>query len=451
MRAAVLQPAALAPAVIAAAHSMADGRLPLPREERLLRFGLHALAVARDTSVCPAFLGLLRGPVLELEWLFGEDDRLNRIARLMLSLFDGDDAAIRAIAADPEVDGDTRGALLGALARLVWEGRASWDALVDLLDRFDREELARPGSWAWYGWQNAIMLLGLTDWIERVQRGWDSGRAVPSFEREVDRNDWLTRISAAAEHPEDHQRFIEDHLLPFDDPVADLGWSADAPGGPNDALRFDEFAWLELALWRRVGTGTKCLEWADGFLTAVAAGPVRLSPAEYLPAICGAAATGPVFDSPEHDAYVAALLGRLLAAIERDLAVGEVIDPWTDPDFVDFEAALWAQGYLAAMEKCKDAWQPLFGRHRLLERLILPIAALIPEPDEPAGKQLSRERRWDLIEEVPDIVAATWSFWQGKDHRLLDVPRERAPKIGRNDPCPCGSGKKYKRCCGAVA
>jgi preprotein translocase subunit SecA len=25
----------------------------------------------------------------------------------------------------------------------------------------------------------------------------------------------------------------------------------------------------------------------------------------------------------------------------------------------------------------------------------------------------------------------------------------RGEKIGRNDPCPCGSGKKYKKCCGA--
>lgn len=24
----------------------------------------------------------------------------------------------------------------------------------------------------------------------------------------------------------------------------------------------------------------------------------------------------------------------------------------------------------------------------------------------------------------------------------------KGPKIGRNDPCPCGSGKKYKKCCG---
>ena len=24
------------------------------------------------------------------------------------------------------------------------------------------------------------------------------------------------------------------------------------------------------------------------------------------------------------------------------------------------------------------------------------------------------------------------------------------PKVGRNDPCPCGSGRKYKKCCGVV-
>ena len=29
--------------------------------------------------------------------------------------------------------------------------------------------------------------------------------------------------------------------------------------------------------------------------------------------------------------------------------------------------------------------------------------------------------------------------------------RRAQPKVGRNDPCPCGSGKKYKKCCGATA
>jgi preprotein translocase subunit SecA len=29
-------------------------------------------------------------------------------------------------------------------------------------------------------------------------------------------------------------------------------------------------------------------------------------------------------------------------------------------------------------------------------------------------------------------------------------PRSVGEKIGRNDPCPCGSGKKYKKCCGKI-
>ncbi|RME69279.1 MAG: hypothetical protein D6778_00735, partial [Nitrospirae bacterium] len=31
------------------------------------------------------------------------------------------------------------------------------------------------------------------------------------------------------------------------------------------------------------------------------------------------------------------------------------------------------------------------------------------------------------------------------------TPVRKGKKVGRNDPCPCGSGKKYKKCCGANA
>jgi preprotein translocase subunit SecA len=39
---------------------------------------------------------------------------------------------------------------------------------------------------------------------------------------------------------------------------------------------------------------------------------------------------------------------------------------------------------------------------------------------------------------------------QGEGARVKTIVRE-APKVGRNDLCPCGSGKKYKKCCGAAA
>ena len=41
-----------------------------------------------------------------------------------------------------------------------------------------------------------------------------------------------------------------------------------------------------------------------------------------------------------------------------------------------------------------------------------------------------------------------WYFKDGKAVAPQTVQREAA-KVGRNDPCPCGSGKKYKKCCGA--
>lgn len=43
-----------------------------------------------------------------------------------------------------------------------------------------------------------------------------------------------------------------------------------------------------------------------------------------------------------------------------------------------------------------------------------------------------------------------WRFVTGDELKNLTV-RYETPRPGRNDPCPCGSGKKYKKCCGLVA
>ena len=37
----------------------------------------------------------------------------------------------------------------------------------------------------------------------------------------------------------------------------------------------------------------------------------------------------------------------------------------------------------------------------------------------------------------------------GKEMPKVETVVHEGPRIGRNDPCPCGSGKKYKKCCGA--
>ena len=46
--------------------------------------------------------------------------------------------------------------------------------------------------------------------------------------------------------------------------------------------------------------------------------------------------------------------------------------------------------------------------------------------------------------------AGQWVY-AGHEAPVGQTVRRETPKIGRNDPCPCGSGKKYKKCCGAAA
>jgi len=48
---------------------------------------------------------------------------------------------------------------------------------------------------------------------------------------------------------------------------------------------------------------------------------------------------------------------------------------------------------------------------------------------------------WEEIDEEEED--ATQYFYSGSKPFV-----HTTPKVGRNDPCPCGSGKKYKKCCG---
>ena len=49
-----------------------------------------------------------------------------------------------------------------------------------------------------------------------------------------------------------------------------------------------------------------------------------------------------------------------------------------------------------------------------------------------------------------DFDAAEFAVLPGvkECHRVIAPYKRTGPKIGRNDPCPCGSGKKHKKCCG---
>ena len=197
---------------------------------------------------------------------------------------------------------------------------------------------------------------------------------------------------------------------------------------------------------------TMLLSTLDGFLTAIAVSPNRIPPGEWLPEIWGgtmpplalAAATSWVIDAIKaHCKAIELVLAR------APLEVASIFDVDTD------EAPLpegWAEGFMRGVHLRRQDWAPLFDRERW--NLLFPIAVFAGELDGeggPIGNARKRrdELRHDALVIIRSCVVGLHAFWQTYD--ILPVPPRRKDalaKVGRNDPCPCGSGKKYKKCCG---
>jgi preprotein translocase subunit SecA len=59
--------------------------------------------------------------------------------------------------------------------------------------------------------------------------------------------------------------------------------------------------------------------------------------------------------------------------------------------------------------------------------------------------QIQREEE---IEEIREKNQQTYIMSRGEDIKAPETVKREGEKVGRNDPCPCGSGQKYKKCCG---
>jgi uncharacterized protein len=202
------------------------------------------------------------------------------------------------------------------------------------------------------------------------------------------------------------------------------------------------------------------LEQLDGFLAALICGPEIVRPSEYLPVICGS-------DMVFEDSFgTQSVLQDFLSLIMRHwnfiadtLHSGDVFLPMLleDDDGVT-HANDWATGFLRGMEFHKDRWAALLSDEQR-GGLLVPIFALAHEHDtdpemRPYKEAISAEQREKLIVGAAAGVTGIYGYFEAQrlvENEPLDHAttfRRTIPKIGRNDPCPCGSGKKFKQCCG---
>jgi uncharacterized protein len=193
----------------------------------------------------------------------------------------------------------------------------------------------------------------------------------------------------------------------------------------------------------------------DGYLAGVLVCPELILPSEWLPGIWGGEDEdgAPVFDSADEMQELVGLVMKHYNAISRALHRQGRFAPLYDVDPRHDEVLweLWIGGFERAMALRPQSWAMILDSDD--EDVVAAMAGLLALVAISEGEsELAEEDRHALTEDAPDLIPLwvdalnAWRLEQG----IGEAPSRAVPKtkIGRNDPCPCGSGKKYKKCCG---
>ena len=115
----------------------------------------------------------------------------------------------------------------------------------------------------------------------------------------------------------------------------------------------------------------------------------------------------------------------------------------------------WCSGFLQRIDLAGDAWQPMWDE----QPGILRPFELFATPEgwaelDAAQDEVAMHAQWSSkIETTVHAIHAYWLPHREGYGKTLTSPDSKTAagksKVGRNAPCPCGSGKKYKHCCGS--
>ena len=197
------------------------------------------------------------------------------------------------------------------------------------------------------------------------------------------------------------------------------------------------------------------IERFDGFLCALVVGPDLVLPTEYWRYVIGGEEdeSSPAFDSTEQAETIMSLVIRHWNSIVATLEADDIHLPALLLD--DNGVARgndWAKGFMEGVNLRRASWQPFIDDDDHAGSII-PMMALAHENDpdpEARFESPTPEKREDLLISMTAGITQMYRYFAPmRAETAADsqpfVRGER--KIGRNEPCPCGSGKKYKQCC----
>ena len=250
----------------------------------------------------------------------------------------------------------------------------------------------------------------------------------------------------------------------------------------------DEFDELDTILddLRRRDDETPQWEFCEGFMAALICCRRLMATAEYFPVLLGTGDDGAQYadsfaDETQHLSFLELWTRRWNEVTDALSTQVEALDDEAayQPEVMDVRAAVaalpaderaalgdealpsfaqvWAVGFMYAVESWPEEWAAPRDKDAVkwLDGALSAIVALTEDDTEPATLSAFAEDgppslSLNRLNAFADAVWAVYDLhelWRNVGARVATVHTPATP--GRNDPCSCGSGKKYKKCCGA--
>ena len=203
----------------------------------------------------------------------------------------------------------------------------------------------------------------------------------------------------------------------------------------------------------------------DGYLTAIVCGPATILPSEWLRWVWDMqnGEDSPEFESQDQAQRILELLMRHMNSINQTLKdAPEHYEPllMENPNHGDPVPVIdeWCMGFMKGIALDSEGWLPvLAGEPEWVSTMIL--YGTEDGWEALKRKNLSLDQHKALAAGLADSVRQLHAFWMAQRRNQLSAgvhpkvvlrePIRNTTKVGRNDPCSCGSGKKFKHCHGA--
>ena len=188
----------------------------------------------------------------------------------------------------------------------------------------------------------------------------------------------------------------------------------------------------------------------DGLFTAIVSGPEMIQPSQWLPLVWGD--FEPEWNKEVEFETVLSLMIRHMNGIAATLMEQpQDFEPmfleWIINDKTYTIVDEWCEGFMRGVLLAAEQWHM---DDMNMEILLVPMKAFVGEQAKRTYANFSQPEIKNIQNAICPNAREVYAYWLAcrQDEVFASAQIKRTePCLARNDPCPCGSGKKYRKCC----